>query len=91
MLRKLSALLIDLQTDLGDFTEAAAERGVLIALTRLDLTLPLEIQLVFEEGGCVLLADVPRTRSETGFSVIRSSLSVSFVSQQQEDLMVSPT
>jgi hypothetical protein len=91
MLRKFSSLLIDLQTDLGDFTKASVEKGATITLTRLELTLPLEIQLIFEERGCVLLADVPRNRSEAGFKVTRSNLNVSFVSLQQKDLMVSPT
>ncbi|GAB1595830.1 hypothetical protein [Lysobacter claricitrinus] len=56
MLRELHQLL----GDLHDGLNAIESRGV--RLTNVDMTLPLELRPVFRDGGCVLLADVPRQR-----------------------------
>lgn len=81
MLRELSAVLIDLQTGVVDFAQAATVRGVPIALTRVDFTLPLDMQPVFRDGSCILLADLPRTRDEGGFGLMRSSLGLALAAE----------
>ena len=56
MLRELHHLL----GELHDGLNAIESHGV--RLTNVDMTLPLELRPVFRDGGCVLLADVPRQR-----------------------------
>lgn len=58
MLRELHHLLGELHDGLG----ALEVRGG-VRLSKVDMTLPLELRPVFRDGGCVLLADVPRQRS----------------------------
>lgn len=57
MLRELSQLLEELHDGL---LSIEARGGV--SLTQVDMTLPLEVRPVFRNGGCVLLADVARSR-----------------------------
>lgn len=56
MLRELSTLLDELHDGL-----AAIEMRGGVRLTNIEMTLPLQLQPVFRNGGCVLLADVPRS------------------------------
>jgi hypothetical protein len=58
MLRELHHLLNELHDGLN-----AIERHGGVRLSNVDMTLPLELRAVFRDGGCVLLADVPRQRS----------------------------
>lgn len=57
MLRELSHLL----GELHDGLLAMEARGGM-QLANVEMTLPLELRPVLRDGGCVLLADVPRSR-----------------------------
>ena len=57
MLRELSQLLADLH----DGLLAVEARGG-VRLADVEMTLPLELRAVLRDGGCVLLADVSRSR-----------------------------
>lgn len=58
MLRELSHLLDELHDGLN-----AIELQGGVRLSKVDMTLPLELRPVFRDDGCVLLADVPRQRA----------------------------
>lgn len=58
MLRELHHLLAELHDGLN-----ALEVQGGVRLSAVDMTLPLELCPVFRDGGCVLLADVPRQRA----------------------------
>lgn len=58
MLRELHHLLNDLRDGLN-----AIDLHGGVRLSNVDMTLPLELRAVFRNGGCVLLADVPRQRA----------------------------
>jgi hypothetical protein len=76
MLRELSALL----SELHDGLVALEARGVpaQVQLAQVEMTLPLELRPVFRDGGCVLLADLPRSRENTAFQATPSRLRVSW-------------
>lgn len=57
MLRELHRLLSELHDGLS-----AVELDGGVRLSNVDMTLPLELRPVFRDGGCALLADVPRRR-----------------------------
>lgn len=78
MLRELSAVLLDIHAGLDQYAVAATARGIPITLSAVDVTLPLDTRVIFEHGGCTLLADVPRSRSGENWSQQRSALSVSW-------------
>lgn len=57
MLRELAHLLDELHDGLS-----AVELHGGVRLSNVDMVLPLQLRPVFRNGGCVLLADVPRQR-----------------------------
>lgn len=57
MLRELSQLLGELHDGLLSIEALGS-----VSLTQVEMTLPLQLQPVFRDGGCVLLADLPRSR-----------------------------
>ena len=71
MLRELSQLLDELHEGLVqlELREGVALRGV-------EMTLPLEFRVVLRDGGCALLADVPRAREGHDWLPRASRLSV---------------
>lgn len=73
MLRELSQVL----DELHDGLLAIEQRGG-VALNRVDMTLPLELRPVFRNGGCVLLADLSRSREVNAWTTAPSRLSVSW-------------
>lgn len=75
MLRELSQML----DELHDGLLAIEQRGG-VALSRVDMTLPLELRPVFRNGGCVLLADLSRSREVNAWLTEPSRLSVSWSS-----------
>ena len=75
MLRELSQLL----SELHDGLVAAQTRGG-IQLTQVDMTLPLELRPVLRDGGCVLLADLPRSREVNAWLASPSKLRLSWSS-----------
>lgn len=58
MLRELHRLLDELHDGLN-----AIEVHGGVRLSNVDMVLPLELRPVFRDGGCVLLADLPRQRT----------------------------
>lgn len=73
MLRELSQVLDELHDGL-----LAIEQHGGVALSRVDMTLPLELRPVFRNGGCVLLADLSRSREVNAWLTDPSKLSVSW-------------
>lgn len=69
MLRELHQLLDELHDGLS-----AIETRCGVRLSNVDLTLPLELRPVFRDGGCVLLADVPRQRGADAWVASPSKL-----------------
>ena len=57
MLRELATLLNELHDGLAAVQDRAG-----VELSAVEMTLPLELRPVLRDGGCVLLADVPRSR-----------------------------
>jgi len=74
MLRELSSLL----SELHDGLLAAEARGLpaQVHLANVEMTLPLELRPVFKDGGCVLLADLPRSRHANDWQVAASRLRI---------------
>ncbi|MCA1713676.1 MAG: hypothetical protein LC715_00590 [Gammaproteobacteria bacterium] len=75
MLRELSHLL----DELHDGLLAVQARGG-VQLSNVDMTLPLELRPVLRDGGCVLLADLPRSREVNDWMASPSKLRVSWSS-----------
>jgi hypothetical protein len=73
MLRELAHVLDELHDGL---LALEAQRGV--ALTQVEMTLPLELRPVFRDGGCVLLADLSRSREVNAWLTEPSRLSVAW-------------
>jgi len=73
MLRELSQLLGELHDGLLDVEDRAG-----VALTRVDMSLPLDLRPVFRDGGCVLLADLARSREVNEWSATPSKLRVAW-------------
>jgi hypothetical protein len=71
MLRELHQLLGELHDGLN-----AVELQGGVRLSNVDMTLPLELRPVFRNGGCVLLADVPRARGVDAWIARPSRLSI---------------
>jgi len=75
MLRELSTLLAELHDGL---TNIEACNGVRLA--NVDMVLPLELRPIFRDGGCVLLADVPRNSGVDAWIASPSRLSIGWSS-----------
>lgn len=73
MLRELHHLLNELHEGLN-----AIESYGGVKLSNVDMTLPLELRPVFRDGGCVLLADVPRQRTIDAWMASPSKLVLSW-------------
>ncbi|HST46040.1 MAG TPA: hypothetical protein VLK29_12560 [Luteimonas sp.] len=71
MLRELATLLGELHDGL-----ATLDAGHGVRLARVDMTLPLDLRPVLRGGGCVLLADVPRTSAIDAWLAAPSKLSI---------------
>lgn len=78
MLRELSQLL----DELHDGLIAAEARGlpVEVQLANVEMTLPLELRPILRDGGCVLLADLPRSREINAWNAMPSRLTLSWSS-----------
>lgn len=64
MLRELATVLDELNDSLAGVS-AAARAG--LRLAAIDMTLPMDFRPVLRDGGCVLMADVPRTPADVGW------------------------
>ncbi len=73
MLRELSGLLEELQAGLLAIEERAG-----MQLTRVEMRLPLELRPVLRDGGCRLLADVPRSLDVNHWNAAPSLLQVAW-------------
>ncbi|GAB3389070.1 hypothetical protein [Lysobacter fragariae] len=80
MLRELSQLLGELRDGLG-----ALEIHGNVQLTNVEMTLPLELRPVLRDGGCVLLADVPRSREANEWVASPSKLRLAWNSGAEAD------
>jgi hypothetical protein len=67
--RELSQVLIELHEGL-----AAVEARAGMRLTRVEMTLPIELRPVFRQGGCVLLADFARSAELNAWATTPSRL-----------------
>ncbi len=73
MLRDLSHLLEELHEGL-----LAVEARDGVQLAGVEMTLPLELRAVLRDGGCVLLADVPRRLGSDDWTAAPSRLRLSW-------------
>lgn len=73
MLRELSQVL----DELHDGLLALEARGG-VTMTQVEMTLPLELRPVFRDGGCVLLADLSRSREVNAWTTEPAKLSVAW-------------
>lgn len=73
MLRELSHLLQELHEGL-----VAIEARDGVQLAGVEMTLPLELRPVLRDGGCVLLADVPRSLGSDDWTTSPSKLRLSW-------------
>ena len=73
MLRELSQLLSDLHDGLREVETRGGVR-----LSHVEMTLPLELRPILRDGGCVLLADVPRSREANEWLASPSKLHVTW-------------
>jgi hypothetical protein len=73
MLRDLATMLADLQ----DGIHAAAQQAG-VRLTEAEMTLPVDVALVLKDGGCALLADVPRNAAAAPWWQAQSRLTLRF-------------
>jgi hypothetical protein len=85
MLRTLSRTLIDLH---GGFESMVPDSS--LRITGMELALPVDLVMLFADGGCQLLADVPRTRSEGALAAPPSLLRVCFAERPLADLSGDP-
>lgn len=85
MLRELSATLLDLHAGFAALAAHAPTPNGTIRLTGLEIALPVDIVTIFADGGCRLLADAPRTRTEGSLAGPPSQLRVRFEQCPLED------
>jgi hypothetical protein len=71
MLRELSQLLGELHDGLVAIEDRAGMR-----LSEVDMTLPIELRLVFRDGGCVLLGDFSRSNEINTWTPTPSRLGI---------------
>jgi hypothetical protein len=76
MLRELSQTLLDLHAGFEQMAAQSSTHGASIRLTGMELTLPVDLRMIFADGGCRLLTDVPRSRSEGALATPSSRLMV---------------
>lgn len=74
MLRELHQLLGELHD--GLVAAEACGLPAQVQLARVEMTLPLELRPVLRDGGCVLLADLPRSRENTPWQITPSRLRI---------------
>jgi hypothetical protein len=77
MLRELSTLLLDLQESIADMQMPAMSK-IDMRLNGLSIDVPIDVQLMFSNGGVVMLADVARSRYGAGIAVQKSRLIANF-------------
>lgn len=75
MLRELSEVLLDLCARVP----IAAPAGSGLRVQRIDLALPVDVRVVFRDGGPILLADVPRSRLAPQWATSMSRLQASIL------------
>lgn len=73
MLRELSQVLAELHDGL-----AAVQTHGHVRLSRVEMTLPMELRPVFANGGCILLADLPRSHEVNEWLASPSKLRLSW-------------
>lgn len=73
MKRELASVIEELHDGLiASSLRACGGAGIRIA--EVEMRLPMDIVPVFRDGGCRVLADVPRSRSEADWQLSRSQL-----------------
>jgi len=75
MLRELSQLLDELHDGL-----VAIESRDGMRLSQVEMTLPIDVQPVFRDGGCVLLADFTRSSEVNAWIATPSRLTLAWTS-----------
>jgi hypothetical protein len=81
MLRELSQVLGELHDGL-----LAVQARAGVQLSNVEMTLPLELRPVLRDGGCVLLADLPRSREINEWLTSPSKLRLAWSSAEEPDL-----
>ena len=71
MLRELHEVICELQSSVAPMTVAASAG---LRIDGLELNLPLDMALVLRDGGCTLLADLPRNTADAAWERAPSRL-----------------
>jgi hypothetical protein len=67
MLRQLSTVLVEMQEALAPFNVSAQQEAPGIRLHDANLELPVDLRIVFADGGPLLEADVPRSYADSNW------------------------
>lgn len=78
MLRELSIVLQELHDGMLPMARGAAAG---VRLSRVEMTIPMDIQPVLRGGGCAVLADVSRSHADAAWRDAPSRLHVLWVAQ----------
>lgn len=87
MLRELATVLLELHDAM---LPIASARAAGVRLSRVDMTIPMDVQPVLRDGGCVLLADVSRSHADAPWRDAPSRLQVSWLAQDTAGLPPDP-
>jgi hypothetical protein len=82
MLRELHEVLLEMQASVTPLA-LASDAGM--RLQSVHLTLPLDMVTVFRGGGCTLLADVPRSHSDTNWRSLATRLNLTLAAEPQHE------
>ena len=82
MLRELHEVIAELQDSVAPMAAAAAAG---MRLSGVELDLPLDVALRLRAGGCVLLADVPRSHADASWQLDPSHLHLTLAAMPLQD------
>jgi hypothetical protein len=77
MLRELSTLLLDLQESISSMA-IPSMANMDMRVNGLSIDVPIDVQLMFQSGGVVMLADVARSRYSSSLVAQKSRLTANF-------------
>jgi hypothetical protein len=82
MLRELHEVLLEMQDGVAPLARAT-DAGM--RLQSLQLTLPLDMATVFRDGGCALLADLPRSHADANWRSLATKLHLILAAEPSDE------
>jgi hypothetical protein len=83
MLRELHEVLGEVHASIAPMAQAQC---LGVRLSSFEFALPMDMVALLRDGGCVLLADVPRSSEAAHWSESSSQLRVRWIAQQEEEV-----